>query len=254
MDIKNELEHFVKEFNPSEYVLGGGLAVALQTGRERETKDIDIIALGDIALHIYHYTIDHGQVRIDVCDLNYVRSIKFTPELLSSNTEQKNFRSYEVPCLSREALVVSKLTSLYSPSSPSERRIQPLNAPLRRFKDLTDFHHLYASGINDDKVRELLTAVPHLAGTDLHSFYEVAQRLMTDKTFPREIVQNVFTIAKLGTLCPPRNRERFFKATKRVFAGREAGTIGLLADQLYHRCLQNSNRYEIENQIAEERS
>ncbi len=238
MDIKNELESFVSTFRPEEYVLGGGLAVALQTGRERETKDIDIIARGDIALDIYHYTIDHGQVRIDVCDLDYVRSIHFTPELLSLNTEKKSFRGYDVPCLSKEALVVSKLTSLYSPNSPSERRIQPSNAPLRRLKDITDFHNLYACGIDDDKVRELLMAVPHLAGTDLSAFYEVAHRLITDKNFPREIVQNVFTIAKLGALCQPETREQFLEVTKRVFAGREAGTIGLLADQLYQHHIQ----------------
>ncbi|MBI2103213.1 hypothetical protein HYT55_05195 [Candidatus Woesearchaeota archaeon] len=34
MDIKASLERFVERFHPEEYVLGGGLAVALQTGQE----------------------------------------------------------------------------------------------------------------------------------------------------------------------------------------------------------------------------
>lgn len=237
MDIKTSLERFVECFRPEEYVLGGGLAVALQTGRERETRDIDIIALGgaDTALRIYQHTIDYGQVRIDICDLNYVKSVHFTPELLAANTERKPFRGYDVPCLSKEALVVSKLASLYTSTSPSDRRIQPVNVPLRRLKDISDFHHLYARGVDDQKVLELLAAVPHLQGTDLLSFYEVARRLLTDHTFPKELVQNVFTIAKLGAICPPEKRRQFLDTIKKVFTGKEAGTIGYLMDRLYQK-------------------
>jgi hypothetical protein len=78
MDIYDALELFSQRFNPQEYVLGGGLAVYLHTGRERQTCDIDLIALGDIGSKLYRFGFDTG-VRLDVVrGLDYLRSISFT--------------------------------------------------------------------------------------------------------------------------------------------------------------------------------
>ena len=182
MNIYDALELFSQRFNPQEYVLGGGLAVYLHTGRERQTRDIDLIALGDIGSKLYHFGVDTG-VRLDVVrGLDYLRSISFTPDLLQRNTKMLSFREQEIPCLSKEALLVSKLTCLYHSETEGSKHILYLNAPLLRKKDVIDTNNLFESCIDDIKAIELLSAVQHLQGINVSSFYDIAKQILTQES------------------------------------------------------------------------
>lgn len=239
MDIKNIFERFVSQFHPSTYVLGGGLAVALQTGRERETEDIDIIDLEGISSQLYPFQVDHERVRIDHWNLDYAASIEFSRDLLQRNTEEIIFRGKTVPCLSKEALLVSKLASEYQ-SVP----FQQLGNPIRREKDVKDMQCLYESGVEESRAVELLGHVPHLRETrNLKRFYQVAMKILTDKSLPLETGRNIYGLSKIGSLCLVREQDEFLSVTREAFAERDTISIARRLDRAYPRCQRRHNPF-----------
>ena len=248
MPSQKALVDLSKEFDREDYVLAGGLAVFLHTGRKRASSDIDIIFKKNLEERLEQFSRNHKNIQIDVSQPdNYMESISFTPDLLERNTEEVEYKGVDVPCLSKEALLVSKLTSF---CISGDQPISRYGLSMLRMKDVQDLRTLYDAGIDQDKAVELLGSVPQIEENDHNLFYVAAEKVVKSE-LPDNIVRNAYGIARIASLCKEDELDEVIRISSERLSTENIGVIPNKLDTIYSKLIASDNPLETYRSLLE---